>query len=128
MNSFEKLDRELGDKKRKVLRGVATYAVHVSEDDISVFHHDTCILVANRGGSVTVRNGGWFTVTTKERINRYLPDGAHMYQKNWRWFLIYPKEMGEFAGKHVEFDGYDIITGAPSAERKNNADRIKSTL
>ena len=32
-------------------------------------------------------DGGWRTVTTKERLNRYLPRGYKVYQKDWEWYL-----------------------------------------
>lgn len=117
MNSYEKLERDLKGKRKHVLSGRATYAAQTSENEISLYHHDTCIMIAHKDGTTTIRNGGWFTVTTKERINRYLPDGSRMYQKDWKWFLIYPPQMPEFAGQHVEFDGFDMIVSEPKKEK-----------
>ena len=36
---------------------------------------------------IVLSDGGWRTVTTKERLNRYLPRGFHVYQKDWVWYL-----------------------------------------
>jgi len=32
-------------------------------------------------------DGGWRTVTTKARLNKYLPKGFRVFQKNWEWFI-----------------------------------------
>ena len=32
-------------------------------------------------------DGGWRTVTTKARLNKYLPRGFHVFQKNFEWFI-----------------------------------------
>lgn len=49
--------------------------------------HDTDILTFGNG-EVTIRNGGYYTKTTKDRINKYLPRGLYMTQKDFRWLLI----------------------------------------
>lgn len=37
---------------------------------------------------ITLDNGGWFTSTTKERINSYcLPSGWQVFQKDKKWYL-----------------------------------------
>ena len=35
--------------------------------------------------TLTITNRGWFTNTTKERLNA-LP-GVNIYQRNWQWYL-----------------------------------------
>ena len=35
--------------------------------------------------TLTITNRGWFTNTTKERLNA-IP-GVHIHQKNWQWYL-----------------------------------------
>lgn len=36
---------------------------------------------------IELSSGGWKTLTTKERLNRYLPNGFRLYQKNWEWYI-----------------------------------------
>jgi len=36
---------------------------------------------------IELSDGGWRTVTTKERLNRYLLRGFYVYQKDWEWYL-----------------------------------------
>lgn len=41
--------------------------------------HDTEILI-ERDGKITLNNGGWDTMTTRARINKYLPFGYSVYR------------------------------------------------
>ena len=38
-------------------------------------------------------DGGWQSVTTKERLNRYIPRGFHVYQSNWQWYISTPSSI-----------------------------------
>jgi hypothetical protein len=46
---------------------------------------------------IELSSGGWKTLTTKERLNRYLPNGFKLYQKNWEWYI-------EHGDKTYDFD------------------------
>jgi len=46
--------------------------------------HGNLIMRVNASGW-EVFTGGWTTVTTKARLNRYLPRGINVRQKNWCW-------------------------------------------
>lgn len=48
--------------------------------------HNT-IIVARRYSKVTLNTGGWYTVTTKKRINEQLR-GYYIQQKDFNWYLI----------------------------------------
>lgn len=49
-------------------------------------------LIAKRNGSeVYIRDAGWQSMTTKERLNGILArKGMHIYQKSGEWFLVHP--------------------------------------
>jgi hypothetical protein len=47
--------------------------------------HGNTIAVLDEFGMLSVSNAGWFSNTTKERLNG-LPH-VHIKQKNWNWFL-----------------------------------------
>ena len=49
--------------------------------------HLTDIVVFNLDRSVSMFSGGWTTVTTKERINRYIPAGWSLWQEKNEWFV-----------------------------------------
>ena len=54
-------------------------------DDIVIRLHHTNIITFLHNGEVVLNTGGWQTVTTKDRMNRF--GGVRIYQKNWDWFI-----------------------------------------
>lgn len=57
--------------------------------------HNNIIAVLHKDNTLLITNCGWFTPTTKERLNG-LPN-VNIYQKNFKWFL-----------NGVEWDGNKI--------------------
>ena len=58
---------------------------------IAVYDHNTQALKLN--------TGGWYSVTTKSRLNAILQGliaGASVYQKNFEWFLSYNNQTHDF--------------------------------
>ena len=49
--------------------------------------HQTDIVTFKKSGAIILNSGGWQTVTTKERINRYLPSPWVLYQTKNIWYL-----------------------------------------
>lgn len=49
--------------------------------------HATDVLVFDVDGSVVLNSGGWRTLTTKARMNEFLPVGFRVYQKRGAWYL-----------------------------------------
>ena len=65
---------------------------------IAVYDHNTQALKLN--------TGGWYSVTTKSRLNAILQEvkfGARVFQKNFNWFISYNNEVKSF------FDGMILI-------------------
>lgn len=54
--------------------------------------HSTEILKFFPDGRIVLNSGGWQTVTTKERMNRYLPHPWSIYSEKGDWFLC--REVG----------------------------------
>lgn len=50
-----------------------------------MYLHGNLIAELNDFGALLIRNAGWFSNTTKERLNG-LP-GVSIYQKNYKWYL-----------------------------------------
>lgn len=69
--------------QRKVANN--TYARIEQNGDVVFRLHSTDIVTIHPDNTATLKNGGWNSSTTKERINRYSP--SKVYQKNWQWFL-----------------------------------------
>lgn len=49
-------------------------------DGISLWLHQTPIITWHRDNTVTLRTGGWYTMTTKERLNAWLPGAQWAYK------------------------------------------------
>lgn len=56
----------------------STIAVRLHSTDVITFHSD---------GRVVLDSGGWWTVTTRDRINRYMPDGWCVWSERGQWLL-----------------------------------------
>jgi hypothetical protein len=55
-------------------------------DSIALKLHNTDIITTYPDNTVTLNTGGWQTVTTKARMNEFLPFGR-IYQKDFIWYL-----------------------------------------
>ena len=56
-----------------------------SDDSIAVKLHAVDVVTINADGTWTLRNGGWNTVTTMERIRGYSP--ARLFSERGEWFI-----------------------------------------
>ena len=56
---------------------------------------------------ITLNSGGYRTVTTKDRINRFLPSEFRLIQRNWNW-IIQETEDGIFRDRELFHDGMQI--------------------
>jgi hypothetical protein len=57
------------------------------DNSISVVLHSTAIVTFEPWGVIRLDSKGYSTVTTKRRINACLPDGFHLYQRAYCWYL-----------------------------------------
>ena len=71
-------------ESRKV--GNNTYLQRLDANRIALLLHRTDILIFTRE-HVTLNTGGWQTVTTKARMNDYLPAGVRIFQEAHVWYL-----------------------------------------
>lgn len=85
-------------------------------DCFMVTLHGHRIVTFYKDGSLVLDSCGWRTVTTKERMNRYLPPGLSLYQEKHEWWIAdnRPEFMPEGMERHdkrlrVSFeDGMEI--------------------
>lgn len=74
----------------KKLRGVAT-RTFVALGYTCVQYHDTIVARFN-DNKIILDTDGWYTVTTKKRMNqasRLYGLGYHVYQRNHEWYVDY---------------------------------------
>lgn len=57
------------------------------DNQIAIRLHKTDILIFSPNGSVRLETGDWFTVTTKQRINRFMPNWFSLWQENYEWYV-----------------------------------------
>ena len=55
---------------------------------IAVRLHSTDVVVFYPSGRVTLHTGGYYSTTTKERINHFIEPAAHVYQKAHKWYVL----------------------------------------
>ena len=73
-----------------------TYAVRRENGRIAVRLHNTDVVTFDPNGDVMLDTGGWKTVTTKSRMNQYLPRPLRVYARNFVWYVWDGKSEVEF--------------------------------
>jgi len=84
------------------ISGVST-RVYTYEGVTSVSYHGTEVVKFDNK-HIALNTGGWFTNTTKTRMNQTSNQfglGFSVYQKGWNWFV-------DFKGETIAFDGSKI--------------------
>lgn len=88
---LHRMQLKAGRVKKKI--GYETWMELEGDLSVSVIHVNTRIVTQNLDGTVIVRNDGWYTQTTKKRINHFLnmlSDWRIASQNgSWVWFSRY---------------------------------------
>lgn len=84
--------------RRKV--GNNTYAEILHDGSVGITLHKTRVVTIHADGKYTLRNGGWNTVTTKDRINKYAP--VRVYQRDFQWYIT-------IDGKEYDFEDGMVV-------------------
>ena len=69
--------------------------MHIDKDTVNVVHHSTKIIEHNLvNKTIKLNNGGWFSKTTKDRMNTYFNESNlasfGVFQKKGDWFVLTP--------------------------------------
>jgi len=67
-----------------------------SDGTICVRYHNTDVVTIDPNGVITLQSGGWYTNTTKHRMNQYAPD-VYVFQKRGNWFVDWMGKTYDFA-------------------------------
>ena len=62
-----------------------TYMKRIDEHTVGVLLHDTYVVKLHDDGSTSLDSGGWHTMTTKDRINAYLPPNVQVGSDHGIW-------------------------------------------
>jgi len=85
MTVFERLQKVMNGRSIKKVDH-NTYARLDGKDRIIVSLHGNDIILATPK-SVSYRAAGWNTVTTKDRLNQWMPEGWGIGQRDFVWYL-----------------------------------------
>jgi len=115
---FPEKGKPLENNTRLFKRG-NDYAIRLHKTDIVTHHSD---------GTCTLRTGGWYTFTTKDRINKY--STAHVFQDNGLWYVsqnhTYPHR---FEKRHIFTDEMKINKyGTPANESIEQIDKQREDV
>ena len=69
-------------RTRTILEGQVTETISIG---LELHGHEIMTFLPN--GDTRLDSCGWQTVTTRDRLNRYLPKPFRIYQKHWDWYL-----------------------------------------
>jgi hypothetical protein len=107
--------KPIGNNTRLEDRGNC-FAVRLHGTDVVSFHPD---------GSIVLDSGGWQTVTTKDRMNKYLPAGWRVNQERGTWYLCHGHWNREDFREWLFEDGIKIGPrgGCSGKRREKKADR-----
>lgn len=114
LNNWFALDTYIHDGRNPTKRKVANNTVAIRRgDDIAIQQHETDVLTfhADRP-KVTYNTGGWYTVTTKVRLNTFGPEGWRVTQSAGVWTLQSPG----LNGARQVFRFWDGMTLDPVSE------------
>lgn len=92
LSSYDDCVKFLITRDRPVPRKKAannTYVERRDADTIAVRLHDTDVVTYHADGRITLDTGEWYTVTTKERINRFTPANIHIASNRGRWIVAH---------------------------------------
>lgn len=118
LNTYEGLDQFLYRKgspntplaRKKLQNNTIAMRYYGSPDGVlAVVLHSTSVVLWKSPTHVALNTGGWITVTTKDRINRYAPDGVRIASRRGKWILQWfdPERYGLDAPGEMPF--FDLI-------------------
>ena len=75
----------LGDKTGKTVGNNTILSRNTRDDSVSLILHGTAVVTV-RADSITLASDGWYTTTTKDRINQLAGRvGYTVSQRGWEW-------------------------------------------
>lgn len=77
---------ELGAMEKPKMIGHNTLEYYQGNER-RVRFHETDIITYHNDGTISLNTGGWYTPTTKARINAHITHPFYVYQERGRWFL-----------------------------------------
>jgi hypothetical protein len=111
MNYAEAVKMVRGKTNRDTRKvGNNTYAEILPNKSVGIKLHNTYVVKIDTDNDYTLSTGGWYTSTTKDRINSYCP--FKVFQKNHDWWVrINNQNVPFYSGMVISSDGEVLSTG-----------------
>jgi len=88
MVTYAEIDAQLQGRNRESRKYANNTYWQRRGENIALKLHNTDIVTLYPTGDMSLNTGGWYTLTTKERINRVLPRVFYLHQEKGRWFVV----------------------------------------
>lgn len=127
IKSYSDAKNYLGDKlSRPFAHNTRIKADDMGHERIVVTYHDNPI-VALYPDRISFNTCGWYTSTTKERLNWFMPEGWRLYQERGNWIVWDGKHKYNFADGIVFCNGawYDYAPDSKQDEINARTKQIK---
>lgn len=136
IDCYLKASDYLGKKTDRPLPGRSSRLIRRDDSTIAVRYHSTDVVTYHADETITLRTGGWYLLTTKERINEYTR--ARVYADKGTWYLMDRNRGWEIAkherllfvdGMKINIDGMPLTPTYPEqadVDRKRKLDRAVS--
>lgn len=89
-------------------QGVETTTIMHSDGELAGYYRGTDV-ARIKGNVIKLNTGGWFSKTTKTRMNQFANNfangGFYVYQKKFNWFVVIRETQQEiaFSNNRIEF-------------------------
>lgn len=94
IDSYETAHKRLGNRtSRKLCNN--TYLKRREDDAVAIMLHQTDVVTYFADGTVILNSGGWLTVTTKDRMNRFSP--LQVWSERGVWYVALNNTGATFA-------------------------------
>lgn len=128
LKNWTDADKALGTRDRKKVANNTWLERH--ENTIALRLHNTDIVTWATPNRAILNVGGWFTVTTANRINQVLPNGVSQYSKRGRWML---KQADGTAipwndGMMLDTDTGIVVDGLPDLQAIADQDKANDDM
>lgn len=109
--SFDVLKRKLKSTNKPNKIANNTYKTETAGGYTIRLHNTDILTLENQ--VITLDSGGWRTVTTKDRLNKYLPSPWSIKQRKGKWYLV--DELHEIEHEYrdgIKIRGHEVLSKA----------------
>ncbi len=109
--------------------GNNTYQINYKNGNKSIRLHLTDVITFYPNGNISFNSGGWFTPTTKNRINDFNNNGYNITQKKHIWYISRYNNIDQFVFYDgITFNKNGILKGKNLKPNIKKNDALKSKI